>query len=160
MRIAVGKGFGPQAHLAEQLARQRARGAVSHAVNFWTERDRFLDGEAWVQRGIAVLKHHLHAAAQFAQRQRAADLHAVIDDVAGIALHQVHQQPCGGRLAAAGFADDADGFALGDGEGDIIDRAHGLAGAEQIAAHRKMLCEASHLQQRLRRAADVLDRLQ
>ena len=160
MRIAVGKVFGPQADLAEQLARQRARGAISHAMNLGTERDRFLDRQARIERGVAVLKHHLHAAAQFTQRQRAADLHAVIDDVAGIALHQVHQQPRGGRLAAAGFADDADGFALGDGEGNIIDRAHGFAGAEQIAAHREMLGQAGDLQQRLRRAADVLDRLQ
>ena len=92
--------------------------------------------------------------------KRAADLHAVIDDVAGIALHQVHQQPRGGRLAAAGFADDPDGFALGDGERDIVDRAHGFAGAEQIAAHREMFGQAVDLQQRLRRAADVRDRFQ
>ena len=88
------------------------------------------------------------------KRQRAPDLHAVIDDVAGVALHQVHQQPRGGRLAAAGFADDADGLALGDRERHVVDRAHGLARAEQIAAHRKMLGQAVDLQQRLRRAAD------
>jgi hypothetical protein len=129
-------------------------------VNFWAECYRFLDGQARIERGITVLKHHLHAAAQFAQRQRAADLHAVIDDIAGVALHQVHQKPRGGRLAAAGFADDADGLALGDGKGNIIDRAHGLARTEQIAPHREMLCQAGDLQQRLRRAADVRDRLQ
>jgi hypothetical protein len=42
----------------------------------------------------------------------------------------------------------------------VIDRAHGFAGAEQIAAHREMFGQASDLQQRLRRAADVRDRLQ
>jgi hypothetical protein len=94
------------------------------------------------------------------RRERAADLHAVINDIAGVALHQVHQEARGGRLAAAGLADDTDGFALGDGEGNIIDRADGLAGAEQIAPHREMLGQANDLQQRLRRAADVLDRLQ
>ena len=35
-------------------------------------------------------------------------------------------------------------------EGHIVDRAHGLAGAEQIAAHREVLGEAGDLQQRLR----------
>ena len=32
--------------------------------------------------------------------------------------------------------------------------------AEQIAAHREMLCQSVDLQQRLRRAADILDLLQ
>jgi hypothetical protein len=72
----------------------------------------------------------------------------------------VHQQPRGGGLAAAGLADDADGFALGDRERDVIDRAHGLALGKQIAAHRKMFCQAVDLQQRLRRAADILDPFQ
>ena len=126
-------------------------------MNLRAERDRLLDRETRIQRGVAVLEHHLHAAAQFAQRQCAADLHAVIDDVAGIARHQMHQQPRRGRLAAAGFADDADGLALGDRERDVIDRAHRLARAEQAAADREMLGQADDLQQRLRLAADILD---
>jgi hypothetical protein len=65
----------------------------------------------------------------------------------------------GGRLAAAGFADDPDGFTLGDVERHVIDRAHRLALAEQLAAHGKMFCQSIDLQQRLRGAAAILDRL-
>jgi hypothetical protein len=124
-----------------------------------TEGDGFLDRQARVERSVAILEHHLHAAAKFAQAQRRADLHAVIDDVAGIARHQVHQEPRRGRLAATGFADDADGLALHHRKGDVVDRAHGLARAEEIAADGEVFCQALDLEQRLRRAAAVLDRL-
>ena len=161
VRIAVGESFGTQSDLAEQFARQCPRRVVARAVNPGAERDRFLDGQARIERGVGVLEHHLHAAAQFAQRQGPTDLHAVIDDVAGIARHQVHQQPRGGRLAAAGLADDPDGFALGDGERYVIDRPHRPALGEQAAAHGKVLGQAIDLKQRLRSgAAEILDRLQ
>ena len=155
VRIAVGEVFGPQPDLAEQFAGQRARGVLGHAVHLGTERDRLLDGQARIERGVAVLEHHLHAAAQFAQRQFAANRAAVIDDVAGIALHQVHQEARGGRLAAAGLADDADGLALGDIERHVVHGTHGLALGEQPAAHREMLGQPVDTQQRLRGAADI-----
>jgi hypothetical protein len=46
--------------------------------------------------------------------------------VAVVGLDQVHQQPGGRRLAAAGFADDAQGLALEDVEIDAVHRVHGL----------------------------------
>ena len=45
-------------------------------------------------------------------------------------------------------------------ERHIIDRAHRLARAEQLAAHREMFGQPVDLQQRLRRAAAILDRLE
>ena len=72
----------------------------------------------------------------------------------------MHQEPRGGGLAAAGLADDADGLALGDGKGDVVDGAHGTFRGEQPAANGKVLGQAVDLKQRLRDAADVLDRLE
>ena len=69
----------------------------------------------------------------------------------------MHQQPGGGRFAATGFADNADGLALADRKRHVIDRTHGFAFAEQPAAHGEMLGQAIDAQQRLRLAADVLD---
>jgi hypothetical protein len=57
------------------------------------------------------------------------------------------------------IADDPDRFALGNRERHVIHRAHRLALAEEIAAHRKMFCQAIDLQQRLRGAAAIFDRL-
>jgi len=50
-------------------------------------------------------------------------------------------------------------FTLGDRERHVIHRAHRLALAEEIAAHREMFRQAIDLQQRLRGAAAILDRL-
>ena len=85
-----------------------------------------------------------------------ADGIAVEHDGAGIRLDQAHQQPRGGGFAAAGFADDAEGLALADGERHVIDRLHGgdLA-VQQPAADRKILAQAFDKQQRLCRAAAV-----
>ena len=42
----------------------------------------------------------------------------------------------------------------------IVDRSHRLARAEKIAAHWKMLGETFDFKQRLRGAADILDRFE
>src|SRR5271169_3221251 len=72
----------------------------------------------------------------------------------------MHQKPRGSRLATAGFTDDTERFTLGDRERYIVDRAHRLARAEQIAAHREMFGQTIDLEQWLRGAAPVLDRLE
>jgi len=63
--------------------------------------------------------------------------------------HQARQR----RFSAAGFTDNAEGFALEQGERHTIDGADacGLA----AAAHAEMLGEVAGDQQRLRRAADI-----
>ena len=70
-------------------------------------------------------------------------------------LDQADDQARGRGFAAAGFADEADHLALVDGDRNIVDRAHDALGAEQPAADIEMLDQVLHLQQRLRRAADV-----
>ena len=85
-----------------------------------------------------------------------ADGIAVEHHAAGVRLDQAHQQPRGGGFAAAGFADDAEGLALADGERHVVHRLHGgdLA-VQQSAAHRKMLAQTFDKQQRLCRAAAI-----
>src|SRR3546814_2996278 len=68
----------------------------------------------------------------------------------------MHQQPRRGRLAAAAFADDAERLALHQVEIDAIDRPHhGTGPPEQALVDRKMLDQASDVEQRLARAAPV-----
>ena len=43
------------------------------------------------------------------------------------AVEDPHHRVGGHRLAGAGLADDADGLALGDGDVDVLDRAHDAA---------------------------------
>ena len=85
-----------------------------------------------------------------------ADRIAVEHHVAGIGLDQPHQQPRGGGLAAAGFADDAERLALADGERHVVHRLDGRdLAVQQSAADREVLAQAFDQQQRLRRAATV-----
>ena len=85
-------------------------------------------GEARIDAFAGVLEHHLDAGAiaiagEYARRlQRhfaVAELDAAVAhvDQAGQRAHQ-------GRLAATGFADEADGLALVDGEAYVVDRVH------------------------------------
>jgi hypothetical protein len=57
------------------------------------------------------------------------------DHAAGVGLDQPDQQPCHGGLAAARLADHAQGFALGDRQRQIVDRAHHLGSTAKQAAH-------------------------
>ena len=54
------------------------------------------------------------------------------------------------------LADDAERFALADGEGDVVDRLHGGdLTVQQSAANREVLAQVIDQQQWLRRAAAV-----
>ena len=158
MRITVGEGRRIESHLAQQIVRARPCFHRRNAVHLRAKCNRVFDGEARIERGVAVLKHHLHPAAQLPQRQIAAELFAVEHDRAGIRLDQADHQPRRRRLAAAGFADDAEHLALVDREAHVIDRAHHAAPPEQAAAELEVLAQCAHLEQRLLRAADVGDR--
>src|SRR5690242_849736 len=68
----------------------------------------------------------------------------------------MHQQAREGRLAAAGFADDAQRLALEHGEGNIVDRPHlGDRPVEDAAEDVEMFGEAVRDQHGLRLAAAV-----
>ena len=92
-----------------------------------------------------------------------ADLFAVEDEVAAVGRDEVEQEAGQGGLAAAGLADDAEGFAFGDGEGDAVDGAdgaaalegevfleglgdeHGLGGAAAVLAETVLVTSRAHL---------------
>ena len=127
--------------------------------------DDVLHRHAGVQRGVGVLKHHLHllAVGQHiflhlgAQHRLAVGVHlqaavlvilfaavkqhlAVKSDSAGSGIVQLEQRAAHGGLAAAGFAHQTQRFAGTDGKGNII---HGLQrrGAEQAGLDGEILFE-------------------
>ena len=81
-------------------------------------------GHARVQRGVRVLEHDLDPLPQSPQRRRVRgqDVHAVEQDASGVRLHQAQDRSPGGRLAAAGLADQRQRLASSDGQADAPDR--------------------------------------
>jgi alkylation response protein AidB-like acyl-CoA dehydrogenase len=65
-------------------------------------------------------------------------------DLAGRACHQAHDGERGDALAAAGFADQADGAAAADGEVDAVDRAEQAAVGVEVGAETADLEELFH----------------
>jgi hypothetical protein len=101
-----------------------------------TERDRHRHRQAWVQRGIRILEHHLHLPVQLAvgEALRRADHQPIEDDAAAVRRDEVHQQPGRCRLATAGLTHDAEGFARPYIEGHVVDGLHdGLGPVQQSA---------------------------
>ena len=109
-------------------------------------------GHARIERGIGVLKNDLHVPAQTAQfvLVEVGDLLALEAHRARRRVHQAQDQASGGRLAAAGFADQRQRLAAGDLEADVLDGAHQAddLAADEAAADRKMLDQAIDLQDR------------
>jgi GNAT superfamily N-acetyltransferase len=120
-----------------------------------TEAQRLLDGHARIERSVAVLEHHLHAAPEVAHGQLGADLAAVERDLAAVVWRQVHEHARGRGLAAAGLADHAKRLALAHVEGDVVDRAHVTAVQRPGGTQGKVLVQAAHAQQALARASDI-----
>ena len=98
MRIAARKQIGPQPDLVEQALGALACGSQRQFLSgAWAKGDNVGHGRARVEGRIAVLKHHLHLQPQLAHTDplRIADTLAVEDDVAGIELDQMQEQPRG-----------------------------------------------------------------
>ena len=86
-------------------------------------------GEARIERGEWVLKHHLHGAPQAALGARAH--HVPVDhDLSGRGAFQSDQQVGERALAAAAFAGDAEDASDTYVEADAVDRPHGRGPAE------------------------------
>ena len=71
-----------------------------------------IDRQARVQRGIGILKHHLHLPVQSrwpCRRRRPPAVETIVPLSGG---DEMHHQPRRRRLAAAGLADDTEGLAL------------------------------------------------
>ena len=100
------------------------------------------DIHARIERRVRILKDDLDVAAQDAQRvgRERPDILAFEMDLARGRLDQAQHAAPGGRLAAAGFADQPQRLAVADLEIDAVDGmdAAGLA-AEQAALERKLL---------------------
>ena len=99
--------------------------------------DRAHRGKARVEAVGRILKHHLDALALRQPRkgigQDAADLLAIEHDAAGGLVQQPHHHHRGGGFAAAGFADQADAFAMTDRKADAVDRAENLGLGRRLA---------------------------
>src|SRR5260221_5387073 len=116
----------------KQVVSARDRRPLWQAMHAGAEGDGVLDGQTRIERGVAVLKYHLGLFAEVVQRERSrADLLAVKQDVAGVRLDDLHDEPGRGRFAAAGFADDAERFALLHLQIDAVDGANDGSGARQ-----------------------------
>ena len=127
MRVAEAEG-GTQAHRVQRLDDTGVR--TAQLVDAGRLHQLGVDGLARVQRAVGVLENHLHAleeGAVAAMRQ----LPALDADAALIMLVEAGQRPQHRRLAATGFADKAEGIALGHVEADAVDGADaGIALAE------------------------------
>ena len=82
------------------------------------------DGVPRVERRVRVLEDHLHLATQGDHRAtvQVGDVPALELDLPAGRVQQLHDRAAGGRLAAAGLADDAQCLAGHDVEGDLLDR--------------------------------------
>ena len=94
------------------------------------------DRHARVERGVGILEDDLHVAAQRAQRLAVErdDALAFEPHLARGRLDEPQDAAPGGRLAAAGFADEPQRLAGADLEADTVDRVHLLAGAARESA--------------------------
>ena len=85
------------------------------------------------------------------QRQQ---IDAVEPNLPRIRLDQPKNGPARGCFAAAGFTDQAEGFAFIDVEADIVDRLDvGRDARKDASTNRKVLLEIADAQERLRRQA-------
>ena len=90
--------------------------------------DDVADAPARVERGVGVLEDHVHFPAQAGLGAGGGEGLAFEGDVAGGGAVEADGEAGDGGFAAAGFADEGEGGAFFDGEGDVIDGAEGLAG--------------------------------
>jgi hypothetical protein len=144
VRVARAVEPGIEADALEEAPGAGARLAAGRAVHEQAERHRVVDRHARIQRGVRVLKDELHVPAQPLQARpaRRAQILAEERDGARIGLEQAENQPGQGRLAAPGFADDAQRLLRLHGERDVVHRPHPrLRPEEKAAADGKVLAE-------------------
>ena len=123
MGKAIGLG-GVEADVLEKLVDMAADFArAAHAPDAEREADDLLDGLVGVERGEGILKDHLHPGAEAAEvrgRQRE-QVDAVKPDAAAGRLFEAADEATECSLAAAAFADEAEGLAASDLERDTVD---------------------------------------
>ena len=106
-----------------------------------------------LSEAYGILKNDLHVPAHPAQLVlvEIGDFLALEAHRARRRVHQAQDQASGGRLAAAGFADQRQRLAAGDLEAHVLDGAHKAddLAADKTAADGKMLDQAIDLQDRV-----------
>lgn len=124
MRIAP-EQVRTQADCLEQLERllPASLGSGFEPVDDERLDDLLADGQAPVERRERVLMHQLHPPAQGSPLAiaRRADGLAREHDPPARRRQQAEHEARGGRLAATGFADQAEGLAGGEGKADAVD---------------------------------------
>ena len=114
--------------------------------------DNVPDMHSRVERRPRVLEHRLHlgVVVLLVPARQPLPGPAFEKHVAGRRGFEAEHQPGGRRLAAAGLADKAQGFALANGEIDAVDRADpaDLARIQDALANGIVLAEAVNLQDR------------
>jgi hypothetical protein len=153
--IARAEQIRAQADLYQNILRHTPRLGARLAVHHRAKRDGILDRHARIERGVAVLEHHLHLAAQGGDGDaaRGRDRLPVEHQLAGIGHDQMQQQAREGGFSAAGLTDDAQRLTLEQGEGHAVDGAHHgtLAGTLDT----KMPLQGAHDQHGLRGTAAI-----
>lgn len=112
--------------------------------------DRLAHRQTWVEAAVGILEDHLGMAAEAAQLAALQRAHVGAEDrdLAGVGLDQAQHAASQGGLAAAAFADQAEGLARGKVEIDTIDGAHRPdLPAEQPTADREVLHQAADAQE-------------
>ena len=128
MRIAATEG-GVEAGAAKLCIEIRIQVAArDEAVEERRLADDVLDAQARVERGVGVLEDHLHLEFGIARtiRRQGGDILALEQDGAVGRRHDAGDHPTECRLAAAGFAHQADDLPACYGEIDIIHGSHDL----------------------------------
>src|SRR5262249_50232708 len=89
-------------------------------------RHRVVDREAWIDRLVRILKHHLHVAVEPASLAAAERGHVPAvakQDLSGIGRFQTNDEPCQRGLATPTLADEPEDLARTDVETDVVDRS-------------------------------------
>ena len=151
-------GITRQAHAIHQIADALFKiGAILGEAEIadWL-RQNIPHPHARVERGIGVLKHHLHAAAKWAQRtgRHVINAGAIQRHLAAGDVEQAQNGLAHRGFAAAGFTHQRQGFPLGDGKGNSIHRIDIARDAAQKAgADGEVFLEVMDLEQRRAHAA-------
>ena len=149
VRIARG-GVCTEPDQLEQLGHAGAAlGPAAEAMDQQRLLDARADPHARIERGVRVLKDDLHVAPASAQGfwRQTQQVLAVEQELAAGRLDQAQHGARERRLAATGFADDADGLAA------CLGKAHAVHGIDPPALDRKMLDQVLDLQDRVGQAA-------
>ena len=144
-----------QIHLIQQLG-----GPPRHLrlLQPMMQRDRLTqdvaDAHARIERGVEILKDHLHLLAQWPQRARRqrGDVVAVEHDAPGRRRRDAQDDAADRRLAAAGLADEPERLVLREAEADAVDRRDGacppVQRGEHAGARLVLLAEVRDLEER------------